>query len=76
MIEVPKIVGPVPEMIKQTLNYIKTNVIKKQILKQKDKAESITYFPNFRKVIQNSCHKWFLANFSFLYRIHLCNAYF
>ena len=44
MIEVPKIVGPVPEMIKQTLNYIKTNVIKKQILKQKDKAESITYF--------------------------------
>ena len=44
MIEVPKIVGPVAEMIKQTLNYIKTNVIKKQILKQKDKAESITYF--------------------------------
>ena len=32
--------------------------------------------PNFRKVIQNSCHKWFLANFSFLYRIHLCNACF
>ena len=31
-------------MIKQTLNYIKTNVIKKQILKPKDKAESITYF--------------------------------
>ena len=28
MIEVPKIVGPVPDMIKQTLDYIRTNVIK------------------------------------------------
>ena len=28
MIEVPKIVGPVPDMIKQTLDYIWTNVIK------------------------------------------------
>ena len=44
MIEVPKIVGPVPEMIKQALDYIKTNVIKKRIIKPKDKAESITYF--------------------------------
>ena len=44
MIEVPKIVGPVPEMIKKALDYIKTNVIKKRIIKQKDKAESITYF--------------------------------
>ena len=38
MIEVPKIVGPVPDMIKQALDYIKTNVIKKRIIKQKDKA--------------------------------------
>lgn len=44
MIEVPKIVGPVPDMIKQALDYIKTNVIKKRIIKQKDKAESITFF--------------------------------
>lgn len=44
MIEVPKIVGPVPEMIKKTLDYIKTNVIKKRIIKPKDRAESITYF--------------------------------
>lgn len=44
MIEVPEIVGTVPEMIKQALDYIKTNVIKKRIIKQKDKAESITYF--------------------------------
>lgn len=43
MIEVPKIVGPVPDMIKQALDYIKTNVIKKRIIKQKDKAESITF---------------------------------
>lgn len=44
MIEIPKIVGPVPEMIRRTLDYIKTNVIKKRIVKQKVKAESITYF--------------------------------
>ena len=44
MIEVPKIVGPVPEMIKQTLDYVRTNVIKKRIIKPKDKAESITFF--------------------------------
>ena len=44
MIEVPKIVGPVPEMIKQALVYIRTNVIKKRIIKPKDKAESITFF--------------------------------
>ena len=44
MIEVPKIIGPVPEMIKQTLDYIRTNVIKKRIIKPKDKAESITFF--------------------------------
>lgn len=42
MIEVPKIVGPVPDMIKQALDYIRTNVIKKRIIKPKDKAESIS----------------------------------
>ena len=44
MMEVPKIVGPVPQMIQQTLDYIRTNVIKKRIIKPKDKAESITFF--------------------------------
>ena len=34
----------VPDMIKQALDYIKTNVIKKRIIKQKDKAESIIFF--------------------------------
>lgn len=28
MIEVPKIAGPVPKMIRETLSYIRTNVIK------------------------------------------------
>ena len=40
MIEVPKIVWIVPEMIKLTLDYFKTNVIKKRIVKQKDMAKS------------------------------------
>lgn len=40
MIEVPKIVWTVPEMIKLTLDYFKTNVIKKRIVKQKDMAKS------------------------------------
>ena len=44
MIEIPKIVGPVPEIITQTLDYIKTNVIRKRVVKQKSRAESIVYF--------------------------------
>lgn len=44
MIEVPKIVWTVPEMIKLTLDYFKTNVIKKRIVKQKDMAKSQVYF--------------------------------
>ena len=44
MNEVAKIIRPDPEMIKQTLDYIRTNVIKKRIIKPKDKAESITFF--------------------------------
>ena len=44
MIEVPKITGPVPKIINDTLNYLKTNVIKKKIIKPSDSEYSITYF--------------------------------
>ena len=44
MIEVPKITGPVPSMIKATLDYLKTNVIQERIIKLKDRAESEKYF--------------------------------
>lgn len=40
MIEQPKIIGPVPTIIKETLSYLKSNVIKQKIIKPKDKAES------------------------------------
>lgn len=40
MIEVPKIVGPVPKMIKETLSYLRTNVIKKRIAKPNDTEKS------------------------------------
>ena len=44
MIEIPKISGPVPYMIKATLDYLKTNLIKERIIKPKDKAESEKFF--------------------------------
>ena len=44
MIEIPKITGPVPYMIKATLEYLKTNVIKERIIKPKDRAESEKFF--------------------------------
>jgi len=40
MIEVPKIVGPVPRMIRETLSYLRTNVIKKRISKPTDNEKS------------------------------------
>jgi len=40
MIETPKIVGPVPKMIKETLSYLRTNVIKKRISKPTDHEKS------------------------------------
>lgn len=40
MIEVPKIVGPVPKMINVALSYLRTNVIKKRILKPTDNEKS------------------------------------
>jgi ATP-dependent DNA helicase RecG len=44
MTEIPPITGPVPDMIRKTLDYIRTNIIKKKIIKQKDRPESLTYF--------------------------------
>ncbi len=44
MIEAPKIVGPVPQMIEDALRYLRTTVIKEQIIKPKDRAESIRFF--------------------------------
>ena len=40
LVEVPKIVGPVPKMISETLSYLRTNVIKKRISKPDDKEKS------------------------------------
>lgn len=44
MIEIPKIAGPVPSMIKSTLEYLRTNVIKEKISKPADKEESDKIF--------------------------------
>ena len=40
LVEVPKIVGPVPKMISEALSYLRTNVIKKRISKPDDKEKS------------------------------------
>lgn len=44
MIEIPKITGPVPKMIEETLSYLRTNVIKQRINKQADNEKSIKIF--------------------------------
>ena len=44
MIEVEPIRGSVPTMIEKTLSYLSTNVIKKQILKPKDREESDKFY--------------------------------
>ena len=44
MIEVPVIRGTVPHMIKATLDFLKTNVIKERIIKVRDKPEPIRFF--------------------------------
>ena len=43
-IEVPPIKGPVPKMITDTLNYLRTNVIKERIRKRADDEHSVRYF--------------------------------
>lgn len=44
LVEAPVIKGPVPYMIRETLNYLRTNVIKEQIIKPKDDERSIRFF--------------------------------
>ena len=44
MIEAPKIIGPVPKMIMETLSYLRTNVIKQRITKPSDTEKSIKVF--------------------------------
>ena len=44
MIEVPSITGSVPTMIRATLDYLRTNIIKERIIKAKGQAESIRFF--------------------------------
>ena len=44
LIEVEPIRGSVPQMLEKTLSYLNTNIIKKQIIKPKDRAQSITFF--------------------------------
>lgn len=44
MIEVPVISGPVPYMIRATLDYLRTNIIKERIIKLKDRAEAVKFF--------------------------------
>lgn len=43
-IEVPVIKGPIPMMIKETLNYLRTNIVKERIQKQSDNEHSIKVF--------------------------------
>ena len=60
MIEVPKIIGPVPRMIKETLSYLRTNVIKKQITKPSDdeKSDKIYNYPYqaFEEAVVNALY--------------------
>lgn len=42
--EAPAIKGPVPYMIREALNYLRTNIIKEQVIKQKDNERSIRFF--------------------------------
>lgn len=44
MQEAPVIQGAVPAIIQRTLDYLRVNVIKEQIIKPKDQAESIRFF--------------------------------
>lgn len=60
MIEVPKITGPVPRMIKETLSYLRTNVIKKQITKPSndEKSDKIYNYPYqaFEEAVVNALY--------------------
>lgn len=44
LVETPPIKGSVPYMIRETLNYLRTNVIKEQVIKQKDDERSLRFY--------------------------------
>lgn len=44
MIEIPSITGPVHTMIRATMEYLKTNIIRERIVKLPDQAESRKFF--------------------------------
>lgn len=44
IIEAPPIKGPVPFMIREALNYLRTNVVKEQVIKQKNDERSIRFY--------------------------------
>lgn len=60
LIEVPKIVGPIPKIINDTLSYIRTNVIKKRIIKPTDneKSDKIFNYPYqaFEEAVVNALY--------------------
>lgn len=60
MIEVPKIVGPVPTMIKEALSYLRTNIIKQKITKPADseKSDKIFNYPYqaFEEAVVNALY--------------------
>ncbi len=60
MIEVPKIVGPVPQIIHDTLSYLRTNVVKKKIIKPTDneKSDKIFNYPYqaFEEAVVNALY--------------------
>ena len=43
-IEIPVITGPVPMMIRDTLNYLRTNIIKERVVKPADNEKSIKVY--------------------------------
>lgn len=44
MIEIPTIKGSVPQMVRETLQYLRTNIIKEKIVKPKDNERSVRFF--------------------------------
>ena len=60
MIEVPRIVGPIPQIINETLSYLRTNVIKKKIIKPTDteKSDKIFNYPYqaFEEAVVNALY--------------------
>ena len=62
LIEVEAIRDSVPQMIEKTLSFLNIYVIKKQIIKPKDRAQSITFFnypyQALEEAVVNSVYQW------------------